>query len=96
MIIIIIVDQMSLLQAVVFIEDAYKVSHLILQDLQISLLRIGVRCRSVVKVFAHGAMGCQIDPSWRTHWAISRSNQCSTTGVTKAVVCVILSVGWCI
>ena len=27
---------------------------------------------------------------------ISRSSQCSTTGVTKAVVCVILSVGWCI
>ena len=26
----------------------------------------------------------------------SRSSQCSTTGVTKAVVCVILSVGWCI
>ena len=25
-----------------------------------------------------------------THWAISRSSQCSTTGVTKAVVCVIL------
>ena len=24
----------------------------------------------------------------------SRSSQCSTTGVTKAVVCVILSVGW--
>ena len=32
----------------------------------------------------------------RTHWAISRSSQCSTTGVTKVVVCVILSVGWCI
>ena len=31
-----------------------------------------------------------------THWAISCSIQCSTTGVTKAVVCVILSVGWCI
>ena len=37
------------------------------------------------------------------HWvisfssqAISRSSQCSTTGVTKAVVCAILSVGWCI
>ena len=30
------------------------------------------------------------------HWAISRSRQCSTTGVTKVVVCVILSVGWCI
>ena len=26
----------------------------------------------------------------------SHSIQCSTTGVTKAVVCVILSVGWCI
>ena len=26
----------------------------------------------------------------------SRSSQCSTTGVTKAVVCIILSVGWCI
>ena len=24
------------------------------------------------------------------------SPECSTTGVTKAVVCVILSVGWCI
>ena len=30
------------------------------------------------------------------HWAISCSSQCSTTGVTKAVVCAILSVGWCI
>ena len=30
------------------------------------------------------------------YYNISRSNQCSTTGVTKAVVCVILSVGWCI
>ena len=25
---------------------------------------------------------------------ISRSSQCSTTGVTKAVLCAILSVGW--
>ena len=32
----------------------------------------------------------------QTHWAISRSNQCSTTGLTKPVVCTILSVGWCI
>ena len=29
-------------------------------------------------------------------WDISHSNHCSTSGVTKAVVCVILSVGWCI
>ena len=27
---------------------------------------------------------------------ISHSSQCSTTGLTKAVVCTILSVGWCI
>ena len=31
-----------------------------------------------------------------SHWAISRSSQCSTTDATKAVVCAILSVGWCI
>ena len=49
----------------------------------------GARCSSVVREFTHGAMGRRIDPSW----AISRSNQCSTTGVTKAVVCIILSVG---
>ena len=24
----------------------------------------GARCSSVVRVVAHGAMGCQIDPSW--------------------------------
>ena len=27
------------------------------------------------------------------HWGGSCSSQCSTTGVTKAVVCIILSVG---
>ena len=51
------------------------------------------RCSSVVRAFAHGAMGRRIDPSWWTHRSISRSSQCSTTGVTKAVVGVILSVG---
>ena len=40
---------------------------------------------------------CVTTDSFSTaHWAISRSSQCSMTGVTKAVVCVILSVGWCI
>ena len=53
----------------------------------------GARRSSVVRAFAHGAMGRRIDPSWLSHWAISRSSQCPTTGVTKAVVCVILSVG---
>ena len=42
---------------------------------------------------AHGAMCRRIDPSWWTHWAISRSSQCPTTGVvTKVGVSTILSV----
>ena len=28
---------------------------------------LGVRCSSVVRAFAHGAMGHWIDPSWWTH-----------------------------
>ena len=27
----------------------------------------GARCSSVVRAFAHGAMGRQIDPSWWNH-----------------------------
>ena len=54
---------------------------------------MGARCSSMVRAFAHGAMGRRIDPSWWSHLAISRSSQCSTTCVTKTVVCVILSVG---
>ena len=41
-------------------------------------------------------MGRRVDPSWWTHWAIFRSSQYSTTGITKAVACAILSVEWCI
>ena len=62
---------------------------------QISFLH-GARCSSVVRAFAHGAMGRRIDPSWWTHWAISISSQCSMPGVTKAVVCANLSVRLCI
>ena len=51
----------------------------------------GVRYRSMVR-----AMGRQIDPSWWTHSAISRSSQCPMIGVTKAMLCVILSVAPCI
>ena len=59
-----------------------------------SVATVGARCSSVVRAFAHGAMGRRIDPSWGgPTGAISRSTQCSTTGVTKAVVCIILSVG---
>ena len=39
-------------------------------------LFVGARCSSVVRAFAHGAMGRRIDPSWWTYWAISRSRQC--------------------
>ena len=46
-----------------------------------------VRCSSVVRAFTHGAIGRRIDPLWWTHWAISRSSQCSTTGVTKTGMC---------
>ena len=53
----------------------------------------GAKCSSVLIALAYGAMGRRIDPSWWTHGAISRSSHCPTTGVTKAVVCAILSVG---
>ena len=41
------------------------------------LIYIRARCSSVVRAFAHGAMGHLIDPSCCTHWAISCSSQCS-------------------
>ena len=41
-------------------------------------------------------MGRRIDPSWWNNSAISHSSVCSTTGVTKAEVCAMLYVGWCI
>ena len=46
----------------------------------------------MVRTFAHGSMGRRIIPLRWNHWDISRSSQCRRTGVTKAVVCVILSV----
>ena len=41
-----------------------------------------------------GVMGHQINPLWWTRWAISCSSQCSMIGVTKAVICTLLPVGW--
>ena len=46
----------------------------------------------MVRAFAHGAMGRRIYPSRWSYRAISHSSQCSTTGVTKAVVCVFFYV----
>ena len=37
-----------------------------------------------------------LGPNQASSFPFHRSNQCSTTGVTKAMVCAILSVGWCI
>ena len=47
----------------------------------------------MLRAFAHGAMGYQIDPSWGGPIELFLVPVCSTTGVTKAVVCIILSVG---
>ena len=47
----------------------------------------------MVRAFAHGGMGRRIDPSWGGPGELFLlSSQCSTTGVTKAMVCTILSV----
>ena len=53
----------------------------------------GVRCSSVVRAFAHGAMGRRINPSWGGPIELFLV---PATGVTKVMVCAILSVGWCI
>ena len=49
-----------------------------------------------VRASARGAMDRGIGASCGSHLAISRSSQYSTTGVTKAVLCAILYVEWCI
>ena len=50
----------------------------------------------MVRVFAHGAMDRQNDPSWGGPIELFLIPVCAPAGVTKAVVCDILSVGWCI
>ena len=36
------------------------------------LIFFGARCSSVVRAFAHGAMGRRIDPSWSGHFELFR------------------------
>ena len=67
--------------------------HCLCTSVFVIVLMVEVLQTALVRAFAHGAMDHQIDPSWWTQWAISRSSQCSMTSVKKAVVCVILSVG---
>ena len=69
--------------------DGVLRSHVLCYESRDGMLKyvydVGAGRRSEVE---RSVMGRRIEPSW----AISRSSQCSTTGVTKAVVCVILSV----
>ena len=51
----------------------------------------GARCSPMVRVFAHGAMGRQIDPSWGGPIELFL-----VPASVPRLVCVILSVGWCI
>ena len=48
------------------------------------------------KIPAHGAVDNWIDSSWWTHLVIFCSCRYSKAGVTKVMLCTILSVGWCI
>ena len=57
---------------------------------------LGARCSSVVRVFAHSAMGRLIDPSCSEPIELFLVPASDPRLVTKAVVCAILSVGWCI
>ena len=50
--------------------------------------RQGARCSSVVRAFAHGAMGRRIDPSC--------GEPIELFLVPASAPCVILSMGWCI
>ena len=55
------------------------------------------RCSSVVRAFAHGAMCRRIDPSWAGPIELFLvPASAPRLGATKAVVCAILSVAWCI
>ena len=50
----------------------------------------------MVRAFAHGAMGRRIDPSWGEPIELFLVPASAPRRVAKAVVCAILSVGWCI
>ena len=56
-----------------------------------SILHGGARCSSVVRAFADGVMGRRVDPSWGGPIELFLV----PASATKAVVCAILSVGWC-
>ena len=53
----------------------------------------GARCSSVVRVFAHGAMGRQIDPSWGGPIELFLVSASAPRLMHQRLWCVILSVG---
>ena len=62
---------------------------------QTTLLCTGVRCSSVVRAFAHGAMGRRIDPSWGEPIELFLIPG-SAPRLVEQRLSAILSVGWCI
>ena len=56
----------------------------------------GLRGSSVVRTFTHGAMDRRINPSWGGPIELFLVPASAPRRVTKAVLCTILSVGWCI
>ena len=59
-----------------------------------TMFKISIGYSGIVSTI--GVMGSWTDRSYWTHLVIFRCSQCFTTGITKAVVGAILSVGWCI
>ena len=45
-------------------KSVYHFVSIILVFIHMILTQMGARCSSVVRAFAHGAMGHRIDPSW--------------------------------
>ena len=56
----------------------------------------GSYCRVFMKVTSRECADQQLVTLFPSLCSISRSSQCSTTGITKVMVCAILSMGWCI
>ena len=80
----------DLLEATKPVDSVFSKNY-VLSSIVVLTKKWEARCSSVVRAFTHCAMDRRIDPSWGG--SISRSSQCSTTGLTKAVVCIILFVG---
>ena len=60
-------------------------------DVLMTIKKRGARCSSVVRAFAHGVMGCRIDPSWGGPIALFLiPASAPRLVVTKAVVYVVL------